>query len=189
MNFHEILKQKDMTGYRLSKISGIPQTTVTDLCSGKTLIKNCSVETVYRLAKTLDVSIDTLVEGEFVTRPDFEIFKSHVCHTVKDMGDVDFIITTLEGDKIRELYQKQWYPESLYLLAMVDYLCRENGLPLCSEYNDLRTMRLAEPIYPAGIVAMSAASNSDKLLQESLSVAIPEFLQYNIIESGVRDVR
>ena len=32
------------------------------------------------------------------------------------------MIDTLESDEIRRLYNKQWYPEALYLLAMVDYL-------------------------------------------------------------------
>ena len=79
----------------------------------------------------------------------FETYKSTVCHQVKDMGDIDFIIEALESDKIRKLYNKKWYPESLYLLAMVDYLSRENDLPVCAEYNDIRAARLSEPIYPA----------------------------------------
>jgi len=188
MSINEFLKQKNMTGYRLSKLSGIPQTTVTDICSGKTAIKNCTAETVYRLSKVLDVPMDSLIEMELEARPTFEIFKSHICHMVKDMGDVDFIIATLSEDRIRKLYQKQWYPESLYLLAMVDYLCRENGLPLCVEYNDLRGVRLAETIYPASIIALSVASNSDEPKVESLNIAIPEFARFNIVENEVRNV-
>jgi hypothetical protein len=59
-------------------------------------------------------------------RAEFETFKSAICHKVKDMGDMDFIIEILESEEIRRLFQKGWYPESLYLLAMADYLCREN---------------------------------------------------------------
>ena len=39
----------------------------------------------------------------------------------KEMEDIDFIIDTLEHDKFRRQYQRGWYPESLYLLAMLDY--------------------------------------------------------------------
>ncbi len=41
------------------------------------------------------------------------------------------MIQVLETDEIRSLYDKHRYPEALYLLAMVDYLSRENGIPLC----------------------------------------------------------
>ena len=121
-------------------------------------------------------------------RPCFETYKSNICHLVKNIGDMDFIIDTLESDKIRKLYQKQWYPESLYLLAMVDYLSRENGLPLCEEYGDIRAAKLHNPIYPAGVLAMCAAMQSDAPKRESIAEAIPEFLRFNIIESDVRNV-
>lgn len=45
-------------------------------------------------------------------RSSFETFKSTVCHRVKDMGDIDFIITTLENDTIRDLYKRKWYSKS-----------------------------------------------------------------------------
>ena len=121
-------------------------------------------------------------------RASFEIFKSNICHMVKDMGDLDFIIDTLESDKIRKLYQKQWYPETLYLLAMVDYLSRENGLAVCSDYHDIRSAKLKETIYPSSIIAMSVFSRSEQPKQASHSQAIPEFIRFNIIESEVRNV-
>ena len=121
-------------------------------------------------------------------RTNFEIYKSNICHLVKDMGDIDFIIYTLESNEIRTLYQKKWYPESLYLLAMVDYLSRENGLPACAEYDDIRNSRLKETIYPAGILTMCAALKSDEPKTTSLSEAIPEFIRFNIVESEVRNV-
>ena len=121
-------------------------------------------------------------------RAAFETFKSNICHSVKDMGDIEFIIETLEANRIRTLYQKQWYPESLYLLAMVDYLSRENDLPVCSDYDDIRATRLREPIYPSGILTMCAALKSDEPKKESLNEAIPEFMRFNIVESEVRNV-
>jgi len=84
-------------------------------------------------------------------RTEFEVYKSNICHLVKDLVDIDFIIGTLESNKIRTLYDKKWYPESLYLLAMLDYLSRENDLPICNEYSDLRRTRLSETIFPASM--------------------------------------
>jgi len=107
---------------------------------------------------------------------------------VNDMGDLDFLINILESDKIRKLYDKQWFPESLYLLAMVDYLSKENNFPLCNEYNDLRRARLSDIAYPLGVHTRCIASRSDIPKQESLKAAIPEFLRHNIVESEIRNV-
>ena len=188
MDINDILKQKNMTKYRLSKISGVPFTTISEITTGKTKIKNCTGETLYRLAKALDVTMEDILADSMEYRQSFETFKSNVCHMVKDMGDIDFIIDTLESGKIRKLYQRKWYPESLYLLAMVDYLSRENDLPLCEEYSDIRAARLREPIYPASVIAMSVVSHSEQPKQESYAEAIPEFRQFNIVESDIRNV-
>jgi hypothetical protein len=122
-------------------------------------------------------------------RSGFETFKSNVCHSVHDMGDMDFIIDTLESDEVRKLYLRRWYPESLYLLAMVDYLSRENELPVCAEYSDIRKTRLRELIFPNSIIAMCAVSKNDTPKQESLARAIPEFRRFNIVEGEVRNIR
>ncbi len=57
-----LLKQKNMTKYRLAKQAGIPNATLSDLCTGKTKLEKCSGETLYKLAKALDVSMEFLVE-------------------------------------------------------------------------------------------------------------------------------
>jgi len=107
---------------------------------------------------------------------------------VKDMGDLGFIIEMLESDKIRKLYQRQWYRESLYLLAMVDYLSRINDLPVAVEYSDIRAAKLAEPIYPSSIIAMSFFAKSDQPKIDSFNESIPEFKRFNIVENEIRNV-
>jgi DNA-binding Xre family transcriptional regulator len=188
MNFNELLIQQNITKYRLSKISGVPFATISDISTGKATIEKCSAGTLYKLAKSLDVTMEDLIADSIEYRSSFETYKSNVCHRVHDMGDMDFIIDTLESDNIRKLYQKRWYPESLYLLAMVDYLSRENNLPACGQYSDIRKTHLREPIFPASIIAMSAASRSEYPKQDSFDRAIPEFKRFNIVESDVRNV-
>jgi plasmid maintenance system antidote protein VapI len=188
VNINELLKQENITKYRLSKISGVPFTTVNDICSGKARIEKCAADTIYKLGAALGVTMENLIADSMEYRQSFEAFKSNICHRVKDMGDMDFIIDTLESDKIRKLYQRGWYPESLYLLAMVDYLSRENDLPLCSEYGDIRRAKLHEPIFPSSIIAMSAMSHNDQPKKDSYTHAIPEFKRFNIVENEVRDV-
>jgi len=188
MNINAILEQKNMTKYKLAKLSGVPHTTVLDICSGKAKLNKCNAETLYKLSKALDVSMEELIMDSLEKRPSFENFKSTVCHMVKGMGDINFLIHVLESDDIRKYYNKQWYLESLYLLAMVDYLSRENDLPLAIEYSDLRRARLERIVYPLGILTLSTLSGSDHYKELSVSEAIPEFMRHNIVESEIRNV-
>lgn len=49
MSVNELLIQKNMTKYRLCKENGVPQATISDICSGKTSIEKCSAETLFRI--------------------------------------------------------------------------------------------------------------------------------------------
>ena len=106
----------------------------------------------------------------------------------KDLGDIDFLLNVLENDEIHILYTKRWYPEAFYLLAMVDYLSRENEIPICTKYNNIRSQKLSKPIYPAGVIVTSEVLKSDEPLKKAEKKAIPEFLRFNIVESEVRNI-
>ena len=188
MTIQERLKENNMSVYKLSKASTVPYATCNDIVNGKAQLEKCSAETIYRLSKELDISMEELLAPCFAKRCSFELFKSNVCHRLKELGDIEFIIETLENDDIRDYYDRKWYPESFYLLAMLDYISRTNGVPLCEEYNDLRRQSLSEPVYPSGVIAVSAASGNDYAKEESRKEAIPEFMRFNIIENEVRNV-
>ena len=189
MLINEQLKKKGMTKYRLSKESGVPQATINDICSGKADVEKCAAGTVYRIAKALDVSVESILESaQTEYRSSFEIFKSTVCHRVKDLGDEQFMINVLESDEIRVLFDKSWYPEALYLLGMLDYLSRVNDIPLCTKYDDLRRRKLDKPFYPVGLMITSEVLQSDEPIRAAERCAIPEFRRFNIIESEVRNL-
>ena len=46
MTMQSMLREKNMSMYRLSQISGVPKTTVIDICSGKSDIEGCTAKTV-----------------------------------------------------------------------------------------------------------------------------------------------
>jgi len=188
MTVNELLEKRGITRYRLSKMSEVPYSTIGDICSGKTDLKKCSAETVYKIALALEITMEELLSDSIIKRSGFELFKSNVCHRLREMGDVDFIIDTLQKRYIRTYYEQKWYPESLYLLAMLDYVSRLNNIPLCSEYDDLRRCRLAETIYPSGVLAVCAASKDNSAKLDSVKNSIPEFIRFNIVESEVRNV-
>lgn len=136
----------------------------------------------------MGVSMESLVEPFVERRGDFDLFRSNVCHRLSALGDIDFIIKTLEGNEIEVYYQKGWYPESLYLLAMLDYISRENNVPLCTKYDNLRKTKLQEPLYPASIIAAAEISDDSTIKTEARKDSIPEFARFNIIENEVRNV-
>lgn len=62
MIMDDLLARRKMTKYRLAVDAGIPHATLSDICSGKTKLEKCSAETVYKIAKALDVPMELLTE-------------------------------------------------------------------------------------------------------------------------------
>lgn len=62
MNLRSILNERNMSMYRLAQLSGVPKTTVIDICSGKSSIEGCNAKTVFQLAKALDCSMEELMK-------------------------------------------------------------------------------------------------------------------------------
>ena len=115
-------------------------------------------------------------------RCSFELFKSNVCHWLKEEGDIDFLIQVLESDLIRKYYNRKWYLESFYLLGMLDYISRINDVPMCSEYDDLRQQRMQEIVYPVGVLLTARVLGDESIKEQALKEAIPEILRFNIVE-------
>ena len=62
MTMQSILREKNMTMYRLSQISGVPKTTVIDICSGKSDIEGCTAKTVMQLSRALGCTMEELMQ-------------------------------------------------------------------------------------------------------------------------------
>ena len=189
MLINERLKQLNMSKYRLSKTCGVPQATINDICSGKTVLAKCAAGTLFKVGRALGLTVEEILQSSTDEyRCPFETFKSNTCHHLKDMGDLDFMLNLLKSDEIRALYNRHWYPEALYLLAMLDYLSRINDIPLCTNYDDLRRQKLQTPLYPAGVLTTQEVFGTDTPLHTAERNAIPEFYRFNIMEAEVRDV-
>lgn len=63
MSLQTILNDKNISMYRLSQISGVPKTTVIDICSGKSSIKNCNAKTVLQLSRALNCSMEDIMQA------------------------------------------------------------------------------------------------------------------------------
>lgn len=61
MTLQILIRQKNMTMYHLSKTSGIPKTTILDICSGRSAISRCSAKTIWQIAKALDCTMEEIM--------------------------------------------------------------------------------------------------------------------------------
>jgi len=119
---------------------------------------------------------------------DFEIFKSNICHEVKSIGDIEYLIKIMKSNEIQDYFEKNELLECFYLLGMIDYLCKENNLPFNSKYNYIRQYKLEKQVFPRGVLVLASIYNNDEPCKEALKECIPEFLRYNIVEAEVRNV-
>ena len=66
----DILEERGISVYKLSKETGISYSTINDIVIEKTDIKNTSANMLYRLAKYLEVSMEALYEDSITTNMD-----------------------------------------------------------------------------------------------------------------------
>lgn len=61
MNLQEYLDERNISKYRLAQISGVPKTTIMDICAGRSELERCSAKTVMQLAKALDCTMEEVM--------------------------------------------------------------------------------------------------------------------------------
>ena len=59
-----VMERKGLTRYQLAKISGIPWSTLSNICTGKTDFAQCTVGTVRKLANALDLTLEETLDLE-----------------------------------------------------------------------------------------------------------------------------
>lgn len=79
MNLQEYLDSMNITKYHLSRISGVPKTTITDICSGKSDIEKCSARTVMLLVKALNLTMEELIAMTKTACPRIKATLNAVC--------------------------------------------------------------------------------------------------------------
>ena len=183
MYIKQYLEDKKISIYRVANNAAVAYPTVFNIVNGKVDILNCAFGIVKKIANALNLSIDelfTLCDRNYT----FDLFRSEQCHLVNRVGEIDYVIDLLEKKKIDYYWKLDMKTEAFYLLAMLDYLSRRNDLPKCIDYEIIRQYKLEKTIFPADIEL------SEKLLgkdahEEAMRHAIPEFLNFNIVECEI----
>ena len=186
----DYLKKNHISIKSISDHTGIAYSTVHYIANNRTPIERCSAETLYKIAHYLDLTMDQLYEiSRSFTRQDFELFKSEIAHQIKDKSQVTFLIETIESNTIENYWKFEQRIQALYLLSMVDYLSRLNGVPQCSKYDEIRSARIEPMIYPLSVkmedalAASEDRENAETSAQDQMKY-IPEFLEHGIAEGG-----
>lgn len=183
MYIKQYLEDNKISIYKVANSAVVAYPTVFNIVNGKVDILNCALGVVKKIADALGLTIDELLTLCDKNRT-FELFRGEQCHLVRRMGEIAYVIDLLENKRIDYYWKLDMKTEALYLLAMLDYLSRRNDLPICEEYNEIRKYKLERPVYPAD------TELSEKLLgkntyKTALKNAIPEFMEFNIVECEV----
>lgn len=58
----EYLNKKNISVYKLAQDSNVPYTTLNELVNGKKTVNDCKIKTIENIAKSLNISIETLLD-------------------------------------------------------------------------------------------------------------------------------
>ena len=185
-----ILNKKNISTYKLEKMSKVPHATLLDLYSEKTNVDNCSVKLLFNISKTLNMSMDKLYNllsyndlSLFAYSEELDLFKNNLSHEISSIGDIKFLDKYLRNNHVEMLYNKGNSLESLYLLSLIDYLCEQHNLPIPKNYQYIRANKLDRIYVPKSIYLLLSCRQItvSKIFQES----IPSFLTHNIVEADI----
>ena len=187
MTFKELLNKKKISGYSLSKNTGIPYTTINDLINGKTIIQNISLKNALLIADFLNVDVSSLAKLETQPFVEFRYFRNNVLTELKNVGFDRFLTEIIKNKEIDFYYKNKGWQYAYYLLALIDYLCRINNRPIYdARYNELRKNKLTNPFFVGSdLIRFDSVEQAEKDLGIEI---IPEFKKYNIIEHNVFNV-
>lgn len=189
-----ILNEKMMSLYKLEKASDISHTTLNDLYNERTSIEKCNVSLLYKISKILHIGMEKLYkilnydDLSLITYDElFDLYRSSVCQELMVKGYEEFLKRHISQNNVRHLFDYDKKLEALYLLSVIDYLCKEHDLPLVKEYNDIRSYKMDKLYVSKGVYSLlkNKMTNITKVFEDSLEV----FLKHNIAEDSIYNVR
>ncbi|WP_077533367.1 helix-turn-helix domain-containing protein [Massiliimalia massiliensis] len=98
MDLQLLLDTKKISKHHLSKISGVPNTTILDICSGRSSIEKCNAKTVLLLARALGCTMEDIMSldspNEYSRNTGLPIDKSYF-----ECGLPQYLQTSLDNMK------------------------------------------------------------------------------------------
>ena len=197
MYLNELMNACHMSRAELSARSNIPESTLRDILNGKAQLDRCEAATLYNIAYALDVSVEDILEGywDALERDapsrtsvhdenslmNFYVLADSMLSRLRATGDLAFIDGIDQNGWIERLYQGREYRCALFLLGMLDYLCRKNGVRQVARYDEYRKTRLDGPVYALRTLNVNDDDGAfQRARTEAENNAIPELGRYGI---------
>ena len=197
MYLNELMNSRNLTRAELSARSNIPESTLRDILNGKAQLDRCEAATLYNIAYALDVSVEDILEGYWdalerdapariavhddSSLMNFYVLADSMLGRLRATGDLAFIDGIDQNGWIERLYQGREYRCALFLLGMMDYLCRKNGVRQVARYDEYRKARLDGPVYALRTLNVNDDDGAfQRVRTEAENNAIPELGRYGI---------
>ena len=197
MYLNELMNDCHMSRAELSARSNIPESTLRDILNGKAQLDRCEAVTLYNIAYALDVSVEDILEGywDALERDapsrisvhdenslmNFYVLADSMLGRLRATGDLAFIDGIDQNGWIERLYQGREYRCALFLLGMMDYLCRKNGVRQVARYDEYRKTRLDRPVYALRTLNVNDDDGAfQRARTEAENNAIPELGRFGI---------
>ena len=197
MYLNELMNACHMSRAELSARSNIPESTLRDILNGKAQLDRCEAATLYNIAYALDVSVEDILEGYWdalerdapsrtsvhddSSLMNFYVLADSMLGRLRATGDLAFIDGIDQNGWIERLYQGREYRCALFLLGMMDYLCRKNGVRQVARYDEYRKARLDRPVYALRTLNVNDDDGAfQRARTEAENNAIPELGRFGI---------
>lgn len=181
MKFIDLVKERDLSIYELSKITGVPYSTLSDIAHHKTKINNVTLSNALKISNALEMKVEELLSLEEATVTNFYNFRERIINTIKTIGIQRFTIRVIKNKEIDFYYKNGALEHALYLLATIDYLSRKVHLTRYTKrYNAFRKLKLDYILFSSSeLISFSSIQEAE----QSLAIKIEEeFKRHNIVE-------
>ena len=197
MYLNELMNACHMSRAELSARSNIPESTLRAILNGKAQLDRCEAATLYNIAYALDVSVEDILEGYWdalerdapariavhddSSLMNFYVLADSMLGRLRATGDLAFIDGIDQNEWIERLYDDEQYRCALFLVGIMDYLCRKNGVRQVARYDEYRALRLDSPVYSLNTLNVdSDEGDYQRARNEAENNAIPELGRYGI---------
>ena len=201
MYLMNLMNKKRMTRAGLSVMSGVPDSTLRDILSGKAKIDHCEAATIYGIAGALDTTVEDILDHYWDECPkggDEEIPEQRPLHDGQTLllfySTVDRLVQLRQAVEdaslascfnsesfIDQLFAEGFYREAFFALGLADYLNRNLGMKTDPRFDAYRGYVLDCPVYSLSTLGEYDDSEELKKARAYAEVcAIPELAVFNI---------
>ena len=200
MYLMNLMNKKCMTRADLSMMSGVPDSTLRDILSGKAQIDHCEAATIYGIADALGTTVEDVLDhywDESLGADDEECEREvlHDGHTLLLFySTVDRVVQLRQAVEdaslascinsetfIDQFFTMGFYREAFFVLGLTDYLNRKLGKKKDPRFDAYRGYCLDSPVY--SLSTLEEYDDPAKLEQAKAyaeTYAIPELAAFNI---------